>query len=317
MKAAIVTQAGQPPVCASFDAPTPAEGEVLVTVRAAALSQLVRAKASGAHYSFDGGYPFVPGVDGTGVLENGARVYFAFPRAPYGAMAQQVAVPKDHCVALPDGIDDLRAAALANPGMSSWMALKDRARLQPGETVLVNGATGVSGVLAVQIARHLGAGRVIAIGRNPAMLERLKSLGADEAISLTETDDLSARFDACFATGVDVVLDYLWGPSARSLLVAASRAKPAHTRRRFVQIGAMGGGEISLPAGWLRSSAIELMGSGLGSVAMPRVIAAVGEMLAVADKIGLEITTECVPLERVSEAWADTESRARQVITLG
>jgi NADPH2:quinone reductase len=317
MKAAVVTRAGEAPNFTDFEDPVAAPGEVLVTVRAAAISQLVRARASGAHYSFDGRFPFVPGVDGIGVLPSGERVYFAFPTAPFGAMAEQVPVRAEQCVPIPAGLEDGRAAALANPGMSSWSALRDRAGIRAGETVLINGATGCSGRLAVQIARHLGAGRVIATGRNETVLEHLKALGADEIIPLNDAEGLPARLRASFAEGVDIVLDYLWGPSARAILDAACHAAPAERRRRFVQIGALTGAEIALPGAWLRSSALDLMGSGLGSVPMPRLIAAVGEMLAVADRIGLQIEAETLPLAEVSRAWADTTASARQVLRIG
>ncbi|MFT3690822.1 quinone oxidoreductase family protein [Paenirhodobacter sp.] len=305
MKAAVVTGAGQAPVCAEFPAPSPEPGEVLVNVRAAAISPLVRARASGRHYSFDGRYPFVAGFDGVGVLPDGRRVYFAMPRAPFGAMAEQVPVQAERCVPLPDGIDDIRAAALANPGMSSWMALRERARIQPGETVLVNGATGASGQLAVRIARHMGARRVIATGRNPEVLAQLP---ADAVIPLSDQQALTEAV----AAGVDVVLDYLWGPSARVILEAATHARPADHPCRFVQIGAISGEEIALPGSWLRSAAIELMGSGLGSVPMPRMLAAVREMLAA----GLDIPTRAVPLAEITPAWADATD-LRQVVTIG
>ena len=142
MRAAIVHGLGQTPVCADFPVPTPAEGERLIKVTAAALTQLARGRASGAHYSSSGAYPFIAGVDGVGRLEDGARVYFLSPRAPYGAFAEQTVVAVPQCLPLPDDLDDVTAAAIANPGMSSWAAFVDRARLAPGETVLVNGATG-------------------------------------------------------------------------------------------------------------------------------------------------------------------------------
>ncbi|WP_406720692.1 zinc-binding alcohol dehydrogenase family protein [Thioclava litoralis] len=316
MKAAIVTQLGQPPEASTFDAPSCKDGEVLVHVRAAAISQLVRARASGTHYSFDGHYPFIPGVDGVGTLPDGTRVYFAFPAGPFGAMAEQVAVPRLQCVTLPDGLDDISAAALANPGMSSWIALKERAGLHAGESVLINGATGASGMLAVQIAKHLGASHIIATGRNVQKLAHLKTLGADETIQLTEdATAMQKTFSAALDTGADVILDYLWGPSARALLEAASHALPHEKRRRFVQIGSQSGAEISLPGGWLRSCAIELMGSGLGSVPTPKIIAAIGEMLQLAADTGIRIPTQAHPLSALRKAWADTGSDMRQVIT--
>ncbi len=184
MKAVIVKAAGQLPVYGDFDSPVTLAGHRLINVNASSLSQITRAKASGSHYSSTGIFPFVAGLDGTGHLEDGQRVYFFGPKAPFGAMAERTLVPETNCVPLPDALDDVTAAAIAIPGMSSWAALIERARFVPGETVLVNGATGASGRLAVQIAKYLGAGRVIATGRNAASLESLKPAGADVTISL-------------------------------------------------------------------------------------------------------------------------------------
>ena len=186
MKAAVVAQAGSSPVYSDFPAPLPSSGECSIAVSAAALSPVVKARVSGAHYSAAGDFPFVAGIDGVGRLDDGRRVYFILPKAPYGSMAERAVVPASHCVPVPDGLDDIAAAALANPGLSSWAAFKERARLASGETVLINGATGVSGRLAVQIAKHLGARKVIATGRNASALQSLKAIGADETILLGE-----------------------------------------------------------------------------------------------------------------------------------
>ena len=186
MKAAVVAQAGSLPVYSDFPAPLPSSGECSIAVSAAALSPVVKARVSGAHYSAAGDFPFVAGIDGVGRLDDGRRVYFILPKAPYGSMAERAVVPASHCVPVPDGLDDIAAAALANPGLSSWAAFKERARLASGETVLINGATGASGRLAVQIAKHLGAGKVIATGRNASALQSLKAIGADETIVLGE-----------------------------------------------------------------------------------------------------------------------------------
>jgi NADPH:quinone reductase-like Zn-dependent oxidoreductase len=132
--------------------------QTLVNVRAAAISHVVKGRASGKHYSFDGRLPFVVGIDGVGT-GRGQRVYFAFPTAPWGSMAQWAPVAVENCLPLPDALDDITAAAMANPGMSAWAALVKRAGLAAGETVLINGATGSAGQLAVQIARFLGAKR--------------------------------------------------------------------------------------------------------------------------------------------------------------
>ncbi len=157
MKAAVVFDLNEGPIWADFSEPQPAAGYTLIDVRAAAISHVVKGRASGRHYSFDGTLPFVVGIDGVGMTSDGQRVYFAFPSAPFGSMAQRAPVALQNCLPLPDALDDISAAAMANPGMSAWAALVKRAQFQAGETVLINGATGSAGQLAVQIARYLGA----------------------------------------------------------------------------------------------------------------------------------------------------------------
>ena len=317
MKAAVVKGAGQPPVYEDFDRPTALAGHHLIDVAASALSRITRSKAAGSHYSGSGAFPFVAGVDGIGRLEDGQRVYFFAPQAPFGALAERSLVPEANCIPLPDALDDVTAAAIAIPGMSSWAALTERARFVRGETVLVNGATGASGRLAVQIAKHLGAGRIIATGRNPASLESLKRAGADFTISLEQDENsLSRAFESHFRQGVDVVLDYLWGPSARSLLIAAAKASADAYPVRFVQIGAISGADIVLPAAVLRATAITLLGSGIGSVTLPRLLHAVKEVLNATVPAGLQITTEAVPLSDLNLHWGSSDSQVRTVFTL-
>ena len=316
MKAAIVTELGQTsPTYADFPMPTPMEGQHLIRVSAASISHVTKSRASGAHYSADGALPFVAGMDGVGVREDGQRVYFLLPAHPYGAMAELCVVDAEHCIVLPDDLDDCAAAAMAIPGMSSWAALMERAHLCPGETVLINGATGISGRLAVQIAKHLGAGKVIATGRHAASLDALRSLGADATVALTQDKDaLQAALKHEFALGVDVVLDYLWGESAQALIEAAARFGPDGVPVRYVQIGAASGANITLPSTALRSSALQLMGSGMGSVPMPRLFAAIAGVLAAAPVAGFQITTQSMPLAQLEQAWAMDDARARMVL---
>ncbi|MFL9957028.1 zinc-binding alcohol dehydrogenase family protein [Paraburkholderia nemoris] len=317
MKAAVVKGAGQPPVYEDFDRPNALAGHHLIDVTASALSRITRSKAAGSHYSASGAFPFVAGVDGIGRLEDGQRVYFFAPHAPFGALAERSLVPEANCIPLADAIDDVTAAAIAIPGMSSWAALTERARFVRGETVLVNGATGASGRLAVQIAKHLGAGRIIATGRNPASLESLKRAGADFTISLEQDESsLSRAFESHFRQGVDVVLDYLWGPSARSLLIAAAKASADAYPVRFVQIGAISGADIQLPAAVLRATAITLLGSGIGSVTLPRLLHAVKEVLNATVPAGLQIATESVPLADLNLHWGSSDSQVRTVFAL-
>lgn len=315
MKAAIVSQAERTPVYGDFKEPLPSDGELRIAVTAAALSPVVKSRASGAHYSAPGAFPFVVGIDGVGRLDDGRRAYFTLPKAPYGSMAERAVVPSSQCVIVPDGLDDIAAAALANPGLSSWAALKERARLATGETVLVNGATGNSGRLAVRVAKYLGAKKVIATGRNAAAL---RSLGADATVVLGENPDaMEAAFKQHFAGGVDVVLDYLWGKSAERLLAAAAKTAQEGVPIRFVQIGHSSGANITLAAPTLRSAAIELMGSGLGSVALPRIIRTVDELFQAAVTGGFEIATKPVPLSQVEQMWAGDSTTPRIVFTMG
>src|SRR5436305_12263278 len=182
MKAAVVPAFGVPPRCEEFPEPMPGEGEVIVQMRAAGLHLLVKALATRSHYGSSPTLPMLPGIDGVGRLEDGTRVYCGLARPPYGTMAERAVVPRTMCLPLPDSLDDSTAAALVNPGMSAWLALAWRAQLVPGETVLILGATGVAGQLAVQIAKLLGAGTVIAAGRNAQVLGTLPALGADATI---------------------------------------------------------------------------------------------------------------------------------------
>lgn len=305
MKAAVVDTFDRAPVHTDFPPPEPGPDEVLVDVQAAALTQLVKAQAAGRHYT-NATPPFVPGADGVGRLADGRRVYFAFPRAPVGAMAQRVAVAAAFTTAIPDALDDITAAAIANPGMSSWAALSERAQIRPGERVLINGATGTSGGLAIRIARYLGAGHIVATGRRPASAEALYALGADEYIALEQpTADLQAAFSAAIEAGVDIVLDYLWGPPATAFISAAMGhgvSAPAPPIR-YVNIGSLAGSAIDLPAAALRSSGLRLMGSGLGSIANERLVAAAAGVFSALQPAGLTIRTQAVPLTEVSVAW--------------
>jgi NADPH:quinone reductase-like Zn-dependent oxidoreductase len=317
MKAAIVRVAGEPPIYGDFPEPTPASDERRVRVTAAAISQLVKGRAAGTHYSSTGRFPFVVGVDGVGRLDDGSRVYFALPRAPYGSMADQTVVPAAQCLPLPDDLDDVTAAAIANPGMSSWAAYTERARLKPGETVLVNGATGTAGRLAVQIAKHLGAKKVIATGRNVEALRDVATLGADVTVPLIEDEGAQEEsFKKQFAAGVDVVIDYLWGKSAERLLITAAKTAEDGMPLRFVQVGSISGQNITLPGAVLRASAIELMGSGIGSVPRDRLIGVVSSLLQAVVPAGLKIATRPTPLSQVEDAWPRTDSTRRAVLLM-
>ena len=315
MKAAVITSFDRPPGYADFREPEPSCGELLVRVRASALSNLTRIQASGRHYSSAAMLPLVPGSDGVGTLPDGRRVYFLGPPAPFGAMAEWSLAAPSRTIPIPDGVDDLTAAALGNPGIASWGALIGRGRLQPGECILINGATGVSGQQAIQVAKYLGARKVIATGRNEQTLSRLASIGADQTIALEQPDDaLKQAFRAALAE-VDVVADYLWGRSAECLLAAArGHGAPDGERRiRYLQVGSASGGAVSLDAQWLRSSGLELLGSGLGSLSAEAIVRALKQMFAAAASTALRIDIDAIPLSDVEAMWNRTQSGRRVV----
>jgi len=297
MNAAVVYSFDAPPHYASFDDPVPSEKEQLITVTAAGLHRVVKALAKGTHYGSTTKLPFIPGIDGVGRLSDGARVYFGASRSPFGSFAERSVA--GFTFPLPDGLDDATAAGIANPGMSSWAALKLRAQFVPGESVLILGATGAAGKLAIQIAKRLGAKRVVAAGRH---IERVKDLGADALIPLDQEHDF--RQEPC-----DIVLDYLWGQPAESLIGAISPTGLQHisSRVRFVQIGSTAGANISLPAEALRSSGLELIGSGFGSVPIERILLSVTEFLAQASKNPFQFKVKTAPLRDVEFSWNSEE----------
>jgi NADPH:quinone reductase-like Zn-dependent oxidoreductase len=235
-------------------------------------------------------------------------------------MAELTAVAAMRCLRLPDNIDDVTAAAVFNPGLSAYGALKWRAQIIAGESVLVLGATGVTGKLAIQTAKLLGAGRVVAAGRNEQVLNTLPKLGADATIRLdgsgSELSEIFAR--EAGAKGFDVVIDYLWGPATEALLGALTRKDfdAATSRVRLVQVGESAGSTIQLPAATLRSSRLEILGAGSGSAPASREAwgEAIQWLLENVSRGALRIETAEVPLAEIESAWEREWHGRRPVI---
>jgi NADPH:quinone reductase-like Zn-dependent oxidoreductase len=313
MNAAVVNELGQAPRYQSFPDPEPEAGEALITVRAAGLHPVVKALAAGTHYASGGELPMIPGVDGVGMLEDGTRVYFGFARRPWGTMCEHTVAPRGRCLTIPASLDDAVAAAIANPGMSAWLSIKERAAVVPGDTVFISGATGVAGRIAVQVARHLGAKRVIGAGRNVASLE---AAGLDAMVRLTEPEDeIRKRLAAEVEQGIDVVIDYLWGRPAELLLEALGKGfSPDRVRStRWVEIGDSAGKTVALPGSILRSIDLKLMGSGFGSFPLGRILAAIPALFDMAAQGVLTIDVERVPLKHVESAWSRKTEAGRIV----
>ncbi len=315
MKAAVLHELGEAPRFEDFPEPAVEEGQTMARVKAAALNNIDRMLADGSHYYRHERLPAVCGLSGVAVLEDGTRVIAGTP-PPYGMMAERAAVSPEHSYPVPDGVDDATAAALPNPALSAWAALEWRARLEVGETVLVLGATGAAGKLAVQVAKHLGAGRVVGAGRNERVLGTLDDLGADATVCLEQPDEeLAGAFREAAGEGFDVVLDYLWGRPAEVLVGALTDHEPRAeaSRIRMVQIGEMAGPTIRLPAAALRSSGLEIMGSGGGSVSMEDITALFPKLFGLASRGDLRADTERVPLADVEVAWR-RDQRGRRIV---
>jgi NADPH:quinone reductase-like Zn-dependent oxidoreductase len=314
MQAAVVNVPGEAPKYQAFPDPVPQEGEALIKVRAAGLHPIVKGLASGSHYASGEIHdPAVPGIDGVGILANGSRVYFVFVRKPWGTMAELAAAPQKTLVPIPDGLDDATAAAIANPGMSGWVALQQRAALARGETVLILGATGVAGQLAIQSARLQGAKRVIAAGRN---VDALAAANVDAVIALGQPEDaVRDAFTAEAANGIDVVIDYLWGRPTELLLEALAsgfKAEATH-KTRLVEVGSSAGRTITLPSATLRSIDLTLMGSGFGAARLDQLLVSIRTLFQMAASGSLKIAVEPVPLAEVEAAWNRVEKGRRIV----
>jgi len=323
MKAAIVEGKGQTPVYREFEPPAVKYGMILVDVKAAALSPFSKIRSLGNHYSSEGHFPAIAGAEGVGTAADGQRLYFFLPESPYGALAEQTLVRPEHAVPIPDELDDITAAAIANPGMSGWMALVERAKLKSGEAVLINGATGTSGRLAVQIAKHLGAGKIIVTGRNEEELQELLQLGADAVVTfdLDGTDSAVSKFEKAlmnqFRKGIDVIVDYLWGESAKTIIKAADQSVEHGHPVRFVNVGTSSRQEhIEMPSSVLRSSAIQLMGSGVGSVPMCRMLETIEKVFKAVKTENLQINTEVIPLSSIEKVWIEASGKPRIVFKI-
>jgi NADPH2:quinone reductase len=263
-----------------------------------------------------GELPLIPGVDGVGHLEDGTRVYFGSSRSPFGTFAELSITRPELTITLPEELDDTVAAATANPGMSSWVALNARAKFIAGDSVLILGATGAAGKLAIQIAKRLGARHVVAVARN-VNVDTMKELGAHSVVSLDQNYDalVTALRREWTETGVDVVLDYLWGQPAEAVLEAIARKGLRQTapRVRFVQVGESAGSTISLSAATLRSSGLEILGSGFGSASITEIFRSLGDFFAESARRPFREDIRTADLRDVESLWADPGHRERLV----
>jgi NADPH:quinone reductase-like Zn-dependent oxidoreductase len=322
MRAAVLTEPGQAPAWADHPDPAPATGHTLVAVTAAPLVPLDQLCASGASYFGRPATPYVPGVQGVGVVERsdvlpeGTRVFFSTDAgmAPGdGSLAERCLVRDDDAIVIEHDVADAPLAALGMSGVAAWMCLTARAGLIPGERVLVLGGGGAVGQAAIGLAHVLGAGRVVAVARSPEARERARGAGADEVLELTgDVDELTARFRDAVGGSVDVVIDPVFGIAA----TAASRVLAE--RGRLVNLGGSSGDVAEFSSAVLRSRTAEILGytnAALTPVERRAALAAVIEHAAAGR---LAVAHEVLPLARVDEAWrrqAAGTAGARLVLT--
>lgn len=321
MKAAVIYQKGEMPQYTDVPEPTVKnDDELLIAVKAAAIKHFDKGRAKGAHYSADAGRQNATliGGDGVGLLADGTRVYALGD----GMIAEKAIVDKRRMVKLPGGIDDASACALPNAVAGSAMALRFRAAMQAGETVLINGATGFTGKIAVQVAKHYGAKKIIVTGRNEQTLQSLSALGADETVLTTQGDeDFIAQIkDIHSNTPVDIIIDYLWGHTAE-LLLAALKGNGSFTHKtRFVSIGSVTGDKIQLSAENLRSVDLQLSGSGLGSWTRDEMkllfSEILPEMFQLAAENKLKADTIKVDLKDIEKLWEMEVADGKRLVVI-
>ncbi len=323
MKAAVIFQKGEMPQYTDFPEPIAhGDSELLISVKTAAIKHVDKSRASGKHYSTknDINQAKIIGSDGVGLLEDGTRVYAI---SVGGMIAEKAVIEKSLMVPLPSGFDNVSAAALPNAVIGSAMGLRFRADMKPSETVLINGATGFTGKIAVQIAKHYGAQKIIVTGRNEQSLQTLLTLGADEIVSVKQNDEaFVAQIKNIHSnTPIDVIVDYLWGHTAE-LILSALKGNGSFTHKtRFVSIGSVTGDIIQLSAETLRSVDLQMSGSGLGSWTKDQIQQMFGEILPemfqLAANKKLEVDTISVSLKDIERLWdMDVPDGKRLVVSI-
>jgi NADPH:quinone reductase-like Zn-dependent oxidoreductase len=316
MKAAVVSSFDAPPRYQDFPDPVPAgDDDMVVDVLAAGLHPRVRSQADGSHYTSTDELPLIPGIDGVGRGADGLLRYFILPDTTLGAMAEQTVIDPRRSIVLPAGSDPVAVAAAMNPAMSSWVALRRRVQFQAGQDVLVLGATGSAGQMAIQIAKLSGAGAIIAAGRNAERLAGLPAAGATGTVSLDGDPEVVARQLGQTASEVDVVIDYLWGEPTTVAMIAIITARADRAKAlTWIEIGSIAGSTAQVPSAALRAARLTIVGSGQGSVSAHQYLA---ELPALAEAIAagtLNADARVMPLADVETAWAATGTTHRIVL---
>lgn len=320
MKAAVVSQPGAVPDYTDFADPQAEEGRLLVRPVAVGVHPIVRALAAGAHYGSADGWPMIPGLDCVAETSEGTLVYTGGTQAPYGTMAELASVPAARATPLPAGADPAVVAGALNPGLSTWVPLQHLAGRASDALVLITGATGVAGRMAVQNARAVGASQIIAIGRDADKLTSHTTLGAETTVALVgeREADVAALEQALGGRRPALVLDLAWGWVAETLIDALTGRTLAQASgsTRYVEIGAAAGATAAVPGAAFRSFPLEMIGHGLGSASVAQVGALVPGYLEMLASGTVEVEVERFPIAQVAQAWEPEASGVRNVVTI-
>lgn len=301
MRAAVVRELGRLPELGEVPDPQPSDGRDVVDVAAAGLNPIDVAVGAGRFFGGHPEPPYVPGAEGVARFGDGRLGYLhgdGLGVRRDGTFAERTLYPVDEAVPVPEGVEPALAAALGVAGLAGWLPLVWRAPVHEGETVLVLGATGSVGLVLVQAAKLLGAGRVVAAGRNEEALRRAAERGADATVQLDSADDAAEAIgDACGGEGPSLVCDPLWGPPAEAAVRAAARGA------RIVNLGQSAGPEATFASADVRGRQLEILG--YSNFAVPRdVLAAEYQRLCEhAARGDIQLDVETVPLEAIGEAW--------------
>lgn len=299
MRGVSIVEWGAPPVAGEVPEPAPAPGRAIVRMRAAGLNPVDLAIASGRFYMPIPDPPFVAGAECMGevisssTVPAGTRVW-CLPVT--GAFGELVSAPEASLAPVPDGLDDVTAGGLGVAGLAGWMPVRHRGRLAPGETVVVLGAGGAVGRVAIQAARLGGARWVVAVARSAAGREAALALGADVALP-TGPGLPEALREAC-GEGADLVIDPLWGDSAAAAIGALRLGG------RLVQVGNSESPSMQVVAGPLRGRLIEILGFSTISEDSATVARAYGELAAVVLAGEVSVEVEPVRLDDAPAAWS-------------
>lgn len=316
MKAAVLDSADAIPRYTEFENPVAGEHRELMSLVAAGIHPITRAIATGAHYGSDHRWPLIPGVDAVARTQDGTLVYTGWPEHPFGTFAELMATPMG--TPLPDGADPVQVAGGLNPGMSSWLPLLERTKADALGTVLIVGATGVAGQLAVQNALALGAEHVIAVGRNESALASVAGANRTTVALVDDAEENTENLRAAIAASrPSTILDFVWGAPAAAVFAALTRSgldEDGHPIA-YIEIGESAGRGAVVPATLLRSTSITISGSGAGSGDVQEIMRQLPVYMQRFADGTVTIPVTPYPLAEVATAWQDTTPGRRVVVT--